>query len=156
MGVVPVTQWPYPSRVVHAIATRPRPGAAIRQTLAGVLAGLPRSARLPTIVCCARVSATPIFDSVHKAPADERSLQDWANAVGASSRTLVRRFQAAFGLSFRDWRQQMRLLAAIPLLAAGTPITKVAGDVGYDTPSAFSLMFRRVMGMTPRQYLSRY
>ncbi|MHA6848820.1 helix-turn-helix domain-containing protein [Ralstonia syzygii] len=93
---------------------------------------------------------------MHKAPADERSLHDWANAVGASSRTLVRLFQAAFGLSFRDWRQQMRLLAAIPLLAAGTPITKVAGDAGYDTPSAFSLMFRRVMGMTPRQYLSRY
>ncbi|AXW61466.1 hypothetical protein CJO94_05375 [Ralstonia solanacearum] len=134
----------------------PRPGAVIRQTLAGVLAGPPRSARLPTIVCCASASATPIFDSVHKAPADERSLQDWANAVGASSRTLVRLFQAAFGLSFRDWRQQMRLLAAIPLLAAGTPITKVAGDAGYDTPSAFSLMFRRVMGMTPRQYLSRY
>jgi len=95
-----------------------------------------------------------IFDGVHKAPADERSLQDWANAVGASSRTLVRLFQAELGLSFRDWRQQMRLLAAIPLLTAGTPITKVAGDVGYDTPSAFSLMFRRVMGMTPRQYLS--
>jgi AraC-like DNA-binding protein len=48
----------------------------------------------------------------------------------------------------------MRLLAAIPLLTAGTPITKVAGDVGYDTPSGFSLMFRRVMGMTPSQYLS--
>lgn len=96
-----------------------------------------------------------IFDSVYKAPADERSLQDWAHTVGASSRTLIRLFQAEFGLSFRDWRQQMRLLAAIPMLAAGTPITKVAGDVGYDTPSAFSLMFRRVTGMTPREYLSR-
>jgi AraC-like DNA-binding protein len=95
-----------------------------------------------------------IFDGVHNAPADERSLQEWANAVGASTRTLVRLFKAELGLSFRDWRQQMRLLAAIPLLAAGTPITKVAGDVGYDTPSAFSLMFRRIMGMTPRQYLS--
>lgn len=97
-----------------------------------------------------------IFDSVHKTPADDRSLQDWAHIVGASSRTLTRLFQAEFGLSFRDWRQQMRLLAAIPLLTAGMPITKVAGDVGYDTPSAFSLMFRKVTGITPSQYLARY
>lgn len=121
--------------ILHEIDWRGRPRLSVAR---------PRDPRL-----------SRIFDSVRKAPADERSLQDWAHAVGASSRTLIRLFQAEFGLSFRDWRQQMRLLAAIPLLAAGTPITKVAGDVGYDTPSAFSLMFRRVMGMTPRQYLSR-
>lgn len=96
-----------------------------------------------------------IFDAYLTAPADMRSLQDWAAEVGASSRTLERRFMTEFGLPFREWRQHMRLLGALPLLGAGRPITQVALEVGYDTPSAFSTMFRRLMGVTPSEYLSR-
>ncbi|MDR3398788.1 MAG: helix-turn-helix transcriptional regulator [Pandoraea sp.] len=96
-----------------------------------------------------------IFDIYLSTPADTRSLQDWAIEVGASSRTLERRFMTEFGLPFREWRQQMRLLGALPLLGAGRPITQVALEVGYDTPSAFSTMFRRFMGVTPSEYLTR-
>ncbi|ODP31916.1 helix-turn-helix domain-containing protein [Pandoraea sp. ISTKB] len=96
-----------------------------------------------------------IFDTYLTMPADARSLQDWAVEVGASSRTLERRFMTEFGLPFREWRQQMRLLGALPLLGAGRPITQVALEVGYDTPSAFSTMFRRFMGVTPSEYLTR-
>ncbi|VVE42435.1 MULTISPECIES: helix-turn-helix transcriptional regulator [Pandoraea] len=96
-----------------------------------------------------------IFDAYLSTPADGRSLQDWAEQVGASSRTLERRFMTEFGLPFREWRQQMRLLGALPLLGAGRPITQVALEVGYDTPSAFSTMFRRFMGVTPSEYLLR-
>ncbi|MBN9115493.1 MAG: AraC family transcriptional regulator [Pandoraea sp.] len=49
----------------------------------------------------------------------------------------------------------MRLLGALPMLGAGRPITQVALEVGYDTPSAFSTMFRRFMGVTPSEYLMR-
>lgn len=97
-----------------------------------------------------------IFDAYLAAPADARSLQDWADVVGASSRTLERRFITEFGLPFREWRQHMRLLGALPLLGAGRPITQVALEVGYDTPSAFSTMFRRIMGVTPSEYLLRW
>lgn len=121
--------------ILHEIDWRSRPRLSIAR---------PRDPRLRRI-----------FEEVHGAPDDGRSLQDWAHKVGASSRTLIRLFQAEFGLSFREWRQQMRLLAAIPMLATGVPVTQVASEVGYDTPSAFSLMFRRVMGMTPTQYLLR-
>ncbi|VVE89988.1 AraC family transcriptional regulator [Pandoraea bronchicola] len=96
-----------------------------------------------------------IFDIYLSTPADTRSLQDWAVEVGASSRTLERRFMTEFGVPFREWRQQMRLLGALPLLGAGRPITQVALEVGYDTPSAFSTMFRRFMGVTPSEYLTR-
>ena len=96
-----------------------------------------------------------ILDIYLSTPADPRSLQDWAIDVGASSRTLERRFMAEFGLPFREWRQHMRLLGALPLLGAGRPITQVALEVGYETPSAFSTMFRRLMGVTPSEYLMR-
>jgi AraC-like DNA-binding protein len=35
------------------------------------------------------------------------------------------------------------------MLAAGDPVGRVAGRVGYDTPSAFVAAFRRETGQTP-------
>jgi AraC-like DNA-binding protein len=37
----------------------------------------------------------------------------------------------------------------------GTAVTTVAMDLGYESPSAFTAMFRRVMGKTPKHYLGR-
>lgn len=52
------------------------------------------------------------------------------------------------------WVQQARLLHAVTLLAAGTPVTAVAGALGYATPSAFTAMFRRTLGTTPSGYFT--
>jgi AraC-like DNA-binding protein len=40
------------------------------------------------------------------------------------------------------------------LLAQGRPVTVVALDVGYDSPSAFIAMFKRTLGTTPRRYFA--
>jgi AraC-like DNA-binding protein len=85
--------------------------------------------------------------------ADNRGLEEWAIWTGMSTRTLVRRFMRETGLSLTGWRQQVRVLRALEWLARGTPVTTVALDVGYDTVSAFTAMFRRAMGMTPTAYL---
>ena len=84
--------------------------------------------------------------------ADNRPVEAWAEAACVSPRTLARRFATETGLSLTAWRQRARTLRAIELLAAGTPVTTVALDLGYDTVSAFIAMFRRVMGTTPGQY----
>ena len=89
-----------------------------------------------------------------KNPSDSRPLAAWARHVGASRRTLARRFRAETGLSFALWRQQARLLAALNRLAAGTPVTQVAFDTGYHSPSAFISMFRRTLGTTPHRYFA--
>jgi AraC-like DNA-binding protein len=44
-------------------------------------------------------------------------------------------------------------MAAFPRLVAGEPITTVALDLGYDNPAAFTAMFKRVLGASPRRYL---
>lgn len=87
-------------------------------------------------------------------PADNSILAQWGERAGASARTLARLFQSELGMTFDCWRQQMRTLLALPRLAAGVPVTQVALDLGYDTPSAFSAMFRRQMGQTPRRFLT--
>jgi AraC-like DNA-binding protein len=87
-------------------------------------------------------------------PEDARTLDDWARTVGASSRTLARLFLAETGMSFRHWRQQVRLLEALRRLACREPVTTVALDLGYDSPSAFIAMFKRALGTTPGQYFA--
>lgn len=87
-------------------------------------------------------------------PADDRSLAEWGRWVGASSRTLARLFTRETGLSFGAWVQTMRLSLALDRLGCGEPVTRVALDLGYATPSAFSAMFRRVLGTSPRRYFS--
>ena len=95
-----------------------------------------------------------LHEALVKNPADNRSLEDWAKTVGASSRTLARLFQSECGTSFLNWRQQVRILAALPMLSAGVPVISVALDLGYETPSAFTAMFRRITGILPSQYFS--
>jgi AraC-like DNA-binding protein len=99
--------------------------------------------------------ARRVAEEIHAHPAEERSLAEWGRAVGASERTLSRRFAAETGLTFTEWRTQARLMAAFPLLAGGAAVASVALDVGYANPSAFIAAFRRQFGMTPRAYFNR-
>ncbi len=93
-----------------------------------------------------------ICDHLQSDPADNRTLEDWAKVCGASSRTLARLFQRETGIPFREWRQKLRLLHALEKLANDRPVTEIALDLGYETPSAFIAMFRKVTGRTPGSY----
>lgn len=87
-------------------------------------------------------------------PADTATLEEWAEKLGASSRTIARLIKQETGMSFTTWRQQLRLLAALPRLAAGEPVTNIALDLGYETPGAFSSMFSKQLGKVPSRYFS--
>jgi AraC-like DNA-binding protein/quercetin dioxygenase-like cupin family protein len=85
-------------------------------------------------------------------PADDTGLEGWGRRVGASGRTLARAFQHDTGLPFGRWRTLVRMRAALPLMAAGESVTRVAKRVGYETPSAFVAAFRRETGISPGRY----
>lgn len=78
--------------------------------------------------------------------------QTEADRLGMSTRTLYRRFLKETGLSFSRWLQQARLLEAVRRLAIGMPVTTVALDLGYQSPSAFTAMFHRTLGSSPRSW----
>lgn len=78
-----------------------------------------------------------------------------AQHINVSGRTLSRRFQRETGLRFSDWVRRARLLAALNALAAGRSVLEVALDLGYDSPSAFSAMFRRLLGVSPSTYFAQ-
>ncbi len=93
-----------------------------------------------------------IARAIRREPADDRSLAAWGRSVGASSRTLARRFRAETGMSFGRWRQQARLVMALERLAEGRSVKLIAPEVGYASSSAFVAMFRRALGTMPGRY----
>lgn len=87
-------------------------------------------------------------------PSQEVKIDDMARRAGMSRRHFTRTFRDETGMSFTAWRQQACLLAALTRLGNGEPITQVAVDLGYGSPSAFTAAFRRVLGAAPSRYLA--
>jgi AraC-like DNA-binding protein len=82
-------------------------------------------------------------------PDDGRTFDELARQAGASARTLRRIFREEIGMGFATWRQQARLIDGMARLAEGRSVSQVAEELGYATPSAFTAMFKRMMGLPP-------
>jgi AraC-like DNA-binding protein len=87
-------------------------------------------------------------------PQAHAAIADWCAAFGMSRRNFTRIFRQETGVSFVAWRQQACLVAALPRLAAGESVTSVAMALGYDNPAAFTAMFKRLLGVSPRGYFA--
>jgi AraC-like DNA-binding protein len=101
------------------------------------------------------VQAAKAAEILRDDPGQTLSLDRLARATGASKRTLERRFRSETGMGLGRWRQQLRLLHALRLLAEGQSVTTVALEVGYQSTSAFISMFKKATGSTPFRYASR-
>jgi len=93
-----------------------------------------------------------LCEAVMNAPAQHATLADWAAHSGASERTLARLFRDELGMGFQRWRQQVVLAHALPMLARGTPVSRVAAASGYASDSAFTAMFRAALGQPPTRF----
>ncbi len=87
---------------------------------------------------------------------DNRNLDEWADQLHISGKTLSRLIFKETGTSFLNWKQSLRIHNALLRLASGERITSVALDVGYATPSAFTRMFKKVMGVVPSEYFENH
>ncbi|MFH8347984.1 AraC family transcriptional regulator [Streptomyces sp. NPDC018045] len=85
-------------------------------------------------------------------PADPRPLAALGAPAGASERTLARLFRAELGMTFPQWRTQLRLHHALVLLTRDGPalsVTAIAHRCGWASASAFIDAFRRSFGHPP-------
>ena len=87
-------------------------------------------------------------------PADRSTLAQWAGRVALSESSLARLVARETGLTFGRWRQQLHLIVALRQLAAGASVQRVAGNLGYDSVTAFITMFKKALGQPPAQYFS--
>lgn len=116
----------------------------------GRMKAIPSDLAMPSDPRLLRVCRALIAD-----PADPRDIDGWAALAAMGRRTFTRAFREETGAGLATWRQQVRLMAAISRLVEGQPVTTVAFDVGYESPSAFSAVFHRVFGMSPSAFIAR-
>lgn len=86
------------------------------------------------------------------APATPLTVNEAAALAIMSRRTFTRHFGLQTGFGFDAWQRRLRLLTVVPRLEQGVQVTQVAGELGYDSVSAFIAAFRRAFGTTPRRF----
>ena len=95
-----------------------------------------------------------LCEAVLEDPTRHETLEQWVQDSGASLRTVARLFRSELGCTFTQWRQQVVLAHAVTLAAQQLPIAHIAAELGY-TPSAFSALVRRTVGMTAATFLGQ-
>lgn len=93
-----------------------------------------------------------IARTLREDPADSTSLAGLGRRIGASPRTLSRLFHDELGMTFYQWRTQLRVHHALVLLADGHDTTRVAHACGWANPSGFIAAFADLVGTTPGRY----
>jgi AraC-like DNA-binding protein len=96
-----------------------------------------------------------IAQMLYEQPADTTSLAALGQKTGASARTLSRLLHNELGMTFYQWRTQLRVYHALVLLADGHDTTHVAHACGWANPSSFIAAFTAIIGTTPGRYRRR-
>lgn len=81
------------------------------------------------------------------------SLDELALAAGTNKFTLLRGFAREHGMTPHAYQVQLRMARACRLLARGVPLADVALAVGYSQQSALHRQFKRLVGLTPGEYV---
>jgi AraC-like DNA-binding protein len=91
--------------------------------------------------------------AMHSSPGHRWSLQELAEHVGMSRSIFAQRFKATVGDSPMEYLTRWRMLLAADRLAnSADSLTTIARSLGYESESAFSTAFKRLMGCSPRQH----
>ena len=93
-----------------------------------------------------------IAEALYANPADNTSLAELGQRIGASARTLSRLFHDELGMTFYEWRTQLRIHHALVLLADGHDTIRVAHACGWSNPSSFIAAFTAIIGTTPGRH----
>ena len=84
----------------------------------------------------------------------EFSVEMLAQEVGLSRTHLHRKMKEMTGLSTSDFIRNLRLRQAADLLKSGqSTVTQIAYAVGFSNQAHFSSAFKKVYGMTPKEYM---
>jgi AraC-like DNA-binding protein len=91
--------------------------------------------------------------AIHDAPAHRWTLQALAERAGMSRSSFALRFKERVGESPMEYLTRWRMmLAGDKLMHSSDPVSTIARSLGYESESAFSTAFKRVMDCSPRRY----
>ena len=87
--------------------------------------------------------------------ADDLNLEDTAAIVGFSKFHFSRLFKQYTNTTFYDYLCKKRITRAQEMLAENIPVTSVAYETGFNTPSAFCRCFKKHTGYSPSEFRSK-
>lgn len=94
-----------------------------------------------------------VDDHIRSWSGDTLTAESLARLVGLSRGHFMRAFRQSTGHTVHDHVERLRIDRAKHLLAqADVPLKQIASQLGFATPSSFSLAFRRATAMTPAGY----
>ncbi|UHH10151.1 AraC family transcriptional regulator [Luteimonas fraxinea] len=94
-----------------------------------------------------------VIQAIHTDPARSWTVEELAKVAGVSRSTLALRFKQKAGIAPLEYVSRWRMqLATRSLKANHTTISSIAQKLGYDSDSAFSHAFKRIMKCSPREY----
>jgi transcriptional regulator GlxA family with amidase domain len=94
---------------------------------------------------------------IHGHSASGVSIAEMCKHLGFNPRTLNRRFESALGVQPLAYLQSRRVASAKQLLEeTNLPLDEIVAQCGYEDVSSFRKLFARKVGMTPREYRSRF
>lgn len=97
--------------------------------------------------------ARQVLDHMHEHLARPLSLEELASVACLSPYHFLRSFRAMFGCPPHRYLTRLRMERARALLSrSSVPVSEVARNVGYASPSHFALHFRRHLGVTPTTF----
>jgi len=90
---------------------------------------------------------------MHAEPARRWTVQALAAHTGMSRSSFALKFKRTVGLAPMEYLTRWRMqLAADRLARTRDPVSVIAPALGYESESAFSTAFKRVMGCPPRRF----
>lgn len=93
---------------------------------------------------------------IKKNPTEELSLERIADMAGFSAVYFHNLFKASTGQTLHSYVELQRIrMAADMLVSSGRTLTEIAYECGFSSQSYFSYVFKRRMGVTPREYAKR-
>jgi AraC-like DNA-binding protein len=94
----------------------------------------------------------PIVESLNHDPSNKLTIEEWAEIVGASSRTLNRLFNKSYGMGFSRWKQKIRILKSLEMINSNMNLSDIAFSLGYESTSSFITGFKKQLGCSPKRY----
>ncbi len=103
----------------------------------------------------ARRSVRAVREFLRDHFAENVSLADLTQVAGVTAFHLIRLFRSELGVPPHEYQTQLRVAHARRLIRSGAPIATAAIETGFCDQSHLGRRFKRIVGMTPSEYVAK-
>lgn len=113
----------------------------------------PNELKIGCLKGMAHPQTNKVLQAIHSDYKKDWSVEGLAKIYGASRSSFAAHFKSMIGVSPMEYLQSWRMITAKERLRDSTKlISEIAYSVGYDSETAFSTAFSRVVGVSPKKF----